>query len=440
MFLKAIKLIVFIYCSTLIIFPLKATINTPADSAITQNVRIHFRVNRTFIERDYMDNAYALRVIDRILTENPIEDVDFISVTGSASPEGDELNNSRLSELRALALKNHILLNYPQLQADQVYALSAGEDWDGLTTMVENDWNVPYRNELLYILYDEQLSREAQKRQMQALRGGRPYQYLMTHILPYLRGSVSGMIYFKKDNQPRPFEVQNDTNVSVPVDTVYKIYSDTVYLESIVYVPQEVVVFREVEKKPFFMAVKTNMLYDAALLPNLSVEIPFGRGYAWSALVEGNWSWWDTGADKYNYHRIQMGGAEVRRWFGNRTGNPLNGWFVGLYGFGGDYDIRLFADKNSDIGQQSLLSYSGGLTFGYAMPIGRRFNLEFSIGGGYLGGKYKKYKVSNCEEGVFPLLSTHNRTYFGPTKIGVSLVWQIGSGVNNKKERKGAQR
>lgn len=186
----------------------------------------------------------------------------------------------------------------------------------------------------------------------------------------------------------------------------------------------------EPDKKPFFIAVKNNLLYDVALLPNLSLEIPFGRGYKWSAVIEGNWSWWNTEANKYNYHRIQMAGVEVRRWFGNRTGNPLNGWYAGLYGYGGDYDIRLFADKNSDIGQQSLWSYSAGLTFGYVMPIGRRFNLEFGLGAGYLGGTYRKYNVSDCRDGVFPLLSTHRRNYFGVTKASVSLVWLIGSGVN----------
>lgn len=403
----------------------------PADTSAMQTVRLHYRVNRTAIERDYMDNAQALEMLDRIFSTNPTENIAYIVITGSASPEGSPQNNARLAEQRAESLKRYILTNYPGLHDDQIVTIPLGEDWGGLESMIENDANVPYRDELLRILRSG-ISREEQKRQMAVLGNGQPYKYLQEYILPHLRGGVSGTIYFRE----RPTPVA-DTVKIVRVDTVYReIYIPT---ETIVYVQQEVVPPLARAKKPFFIAVKTNLLYDAALLPNLSIEIPFGQNYKWSAALEGNWSWWDTGASKYNYHRIQMAGVEVRRWFGNRSGNPLNGWYVGLYGYGGDYDIRLFADKNSDIGQQSLWSYSGGLTFGYAMPVGRRFNLEFGFGVGYLGGIYKKYNVSDCRDGVFPLLSTHRRNYFGLTKATVSLVWQIGSGVNVN-DRKGVAR
>ncbi|WP_280744581.1 MULTISPECIES: DUF3575 domain-containing protein [unclassified Parabacteroides] len=393
--------------------------NRSIDTTLMKTVRIHYRVNRSDIEYEYMDNARALRMLDRIFSSNSVENIAYIVITGSASPEGSSQNNYRLAEWRALALKHYILTNYPGVHDDQIVTIPQGENWEGLESMIENDMNVPYRKELLRILRSK-LPREEQKRRMALLGGGQPYKYLQEHILPHLRGGVSGTIYFR--DREKPARV------------------DTVYLERKVYVTRE----REKdvepsqpleERKPFYIAVKNNLLYDLALLPNLSIEIPFGRDYKWSVAAEGNWSWWDTGASKYNYHRIQMAGIEVRRWFGNRTGNPLNGWYVGLYGYGGDYDLRLFADKNSDKGQQSLWSYSGGLTIGYAIPIGRRFNLEFGLGVGYFGGEYKKYDVSDCEEGVFPLLSTHDRTYFGPTKVGISLVWQIGSGVNKSKRK-----
>ncbi|MDL2320290.1 DUF3575 domain-containing protein [Alistipes sp. OttesenSCG-928-B03] len=382
-------------------------------------------MNRTVIERDYMDNAQALELLDRIFTTNPVENIAYILITGSASPEGPPQNNSRLAEQRAESLKYYILANHPGLYYDQIVTIPRGEDWDGLVAMVENDSNIPLRDDLLRILRSD-IAREEMKRKMAMLGGGRTYKYLQEYILPHLRGGVSGTIYFRD----RPIPV---------ADTVTVVRVDTVFLEKTVYVPQEPAYTPARPRKRFYIAVKTNLLYDAGLLPNLAVEIPFGRRYGWSAAIEGNWSWWDTGADKYNYHRIQMAGLEVRRWFGNRSRNPLNGWHVGVYGYAGDYDIRLFADKNSDVGQQSLLSYSAGLTVGYAMPLGRRFNLEFSAGGGYIGGEYKKYDVSDCADGVFPVLGTFKRNYFGLTKAGISLVWQIGSGTN-KYTRKGVKR
>ncbi|MDH6535545.1 hypothetical protein M2101_002230 [Parabacteroides sp. PM5-20] len=398
------------------------------DSTLAKTVRIYFRVNRANVERDYMDNADALDVIDQVFVGNLLDNDDFIVITGKASPEGNWKNNQRLATERALALKNYIQQKYTSIKDNQIVIFPGGEDWDGLLERVENDTDIPGREELLQLLRSD-LNRENQKVRMQTINNGKTYAYLLTHILPYLRGNVSGTIYSKKEVIET---IKTDTVELLRIDTVFiereVVRIDTVY-------PKDTIPYR----KPFVMAFKNNMIYDLGLLPNLSVEIPFGRNYRWSVAIEGNWSWWDTGASKYNYHRIQMAGLELRHWFGNKKGNPLNGWYVGAYGYGGDYDIRLFAKKNSDVGQQSLWTYSGGLTFGYAVPIGRRLNLEFGIGAGYIGGKYKKYDVSDCAEGVFPILGSYERSYFGLTKGGISLVWQIGNRPNIK-NRKGATR
>lgn len=376
-----------------------------------QTVRIHYRVNRIVIERDYMGNAEAFEMLNRIFAEHPADEIAYIVITGTASPEGPPRNNEWLSEQRAAALKNYILDNYPGFYDDQIITIARGEDWSGLETMIKKDMKVPYRNELLRILQNNRISREEQKRRMAALGGGQAYKYLQSYILPYLRGGVSSMIYFR--DKPT-------------ADTIEIVRIDTVYIERTPLLPQGNTDTDKKKKKPFYIAIKTNLLYDAALLPNLAVEVPFGKNYRWSVAAEGNWSWWDTGANNYNYHRIQMAGVELRRWFEYKTRRPLNGLYVGAYAYGGTYDVRLFAKKDTDKGQLSDLSYSAGLSLGYVIPIGWRWNLEFGIAAGYFGGKYKKYNHSTCEDGTFPWLSSHNRNYFGLTKANISIVWVIG--------------
>lgn len=409
-----------------IVLETEAKIEHPSNESVRRTVRIYYRVNQTEIEKDYMDNASALDVIDRVFVSNLLDNEVFIVITGRASPEGSSNNNQRLSKERALSLKNYIKQKSPEIKDDQLIIIPGGEDWDGLLKMVENDKNVPGRNQLLWALKSN-LSREAQKEEMKAIENGKTYAYLLKHILPYLRGNVTGTIYSKKGEQIVVETVRTDTVEVLRVDTVFVereiIYIDTVYHKEVLQKP----------KRPFVMAVKNNLIYDAVLLPNLSIEIPFGRNYRWSAGIEGNWSWWNTNADDYHYHRIQIAGAELRRWFGNKTGNPLNGWFVGTYGYGGTYDLRLFTDEKSDEGQLSNWTYSGGLTFGYAMPIAERFNLEFGLGVGYLGGKYHKYSIGDCEECLFPWRSTHQRKYIGLTKANISLVWLIGNITNKNK-------
>lgn len=397
------------------------TEQTP-DSSFVKTVRIHYHVNETVIERDYLDNAEALNIIDEAFKNNPIEEGDFIVITGRSSPEGPSRNNQRLAEERAQSLKNYIKQKYPEINGNQIITLSGEEDWDGLIMMIEKDENVPYRHELLSIL-NSSLKREEQKAWIRKLNNGKVYSYLLKNILPYLRESVAGTIYFKKGERFALGLVRTDTIEVHRVDTVF-VEKEILRIDTIL-LPKS--------RRSFVMAIKNNLIYDAALLPNLTIEIPFGHNYNWSIGIEGNWSWWNTNADSYYYHRIQMAGAELRRWFGNKTGNPLNGWFVGAYGYGGTYDVRLFTNKNSDEGQLSNWSYSGGLTFGYAMPIAKRFNLEFGFGIGYFGGEYHKYTVGTCGVCGFPWQSTHQRSYMGLTKANISLVWLIGNVTNKNK-------
>lgn len=385
------------------------------DTSNAKTVRIHYRVDDTVIERNYMDNAHTLNLIDRIFADNTLDEDDFIVITGKASPEGPYHNNLRLAEQRALSLKNYIKQKYPEIKSSQIVTLSGGEDWEGLIDMVENDMNNPYRDDMRAILHSS-FSRESQKIKLKKLDNGKAHQYLLKHILPHLREGATGTFFYKKEKPTK------DTIKIVETVVIHRI--DTVCPEK--EIPEKT-------RKPFYLAVKNNLIYDAALLPNLSVEIPFGRNYNWSLAVDGNWSWWNTDADSYYYHRIQTAGVELRRWFGNKTDNPLNGWFAGAYGYGGTYDIRLFTDEATDEGQLSNWSYSGGLTIGYAKPIAKRFNLEFGLGFGYVGGKYYKYDVAGCTECAFPWRSTHQRNYFGPTKVNISLVWLIGSGTNKSK-------
>ena len=82
------------------------------------------------------------------------------------------------------------------------------------------------------------------------------------------------------------------------------------------------------ERKPFYMAVKTNLLYDAVVVPNLGLEFYLGRG--WS--IAGNWMYtWLKNDNRYRYHRVYGGDLEVRRWlsYGRK---PLTGHHMGIYG------------------------------------------------------------------------------------------------------------
>ena len=182
-------------------------------------------------------------------------------------------------------------------------------------------------------------------------------------------------------------------------------------------------------KKLYYFALKNNLLYDAMLLPNITAEVYLGKQF--SLAVEGNWSWWSSKSIIKSdwYHRIQSVGAELRYWI--NSSYPLNGHAVGVYSMIGNYDIRTFAKNEDSKGWLSYGSWSAGLSYAYSMPITRRLNLELGLAVGYLGGKYYDYNYCIPHE-RWEQQAESNRSYFGPTRVGASIVWLFGSGNNIK--------
>ena len=181
--------------------------------------------------------------------------------------------------------------------------------------------------------------------------------------------------------------------------------------------------------KPFYMGVKTNMLYDAAIIPNVGVEFYLGKNFS----VVGNWmySWWKSDKVAW-YWRTYGGDLAVRYWFGKASKEkPLQGHHLGLYGQILTYDF--------EVGGRGYLgdkwTYGGGLEYGYSLPVARRLNIDFTLGVGYLGGEFKEYLPI---DGHYVWQVTKMRHWMGPTKAEISLVWLLGRG--NENEGKGGKR
>ena len=205
-------------------------------------------------------------------------------------------------------------------------------------------------------------------------------------------------------------------------DTV--IIRDTVYL----YLPQPAQETR-VQPKEWrpVVAIGTNLLFDAALTPNLELDFPFGLS-RWSLLAD----WWTPwyrwhGSGKHDRaYQLLTGGGEVRYWFSRRSNNVrpalLKGHFVGIYGAGGLYDFEW--DRPEHRGWQGEY-FSMGLTYGYAFAFGRNWRLTLSLSGGYVGGPQRLYEGQFDDE---HLIWQRSRmfSYIGPTKAKVSISYLVG--------------
>ena len=196
---------------------------------------------------------------------------------------------------------------------------------------------------------------------------------------------------------------------------------------------------KEEEKKPFYMAIKTNMLYDLAATPNLAVEFHLGKRFS----LHANYThaWWRNQA-KHIYWRYYGAEASFRWWFGKSSKvKPLQGHHIGLNYQIMTYDFQ-FGNKGILAGKPggTLIdrpSHTVALEYGYSVPIARRLNLDFVIGAGYNWGVFDEYIPV---DGHDVWQATKRRMYFGPTKAEISLVWLIGRGNYNKDKGKEAKR
>ena len=185
--------------------------------------------------------------------------------------------------------------------------------------------------------------------------------------------------------------------------------------------------------KPFYMNVRSNMLYDALALPNIGAEFYLGKNFS----VGANWlyGWWNS-ARRFHYWRAYGGELNGRWWVGKAASNkPLTGHHLGVYGQLYTYDFQ-WGHKGEMGGEPgdnlwNRFFWGAGVEYGYSLPVARRINIDFTLGLGYTTGTYYKYRPL---EGHNVWLSTHKRHYWGPTKLEIAFVWLIGNGNFNQKK------
>lgn len=379
-----------------------------------RSVKIYFRRGTSALDENYMDNKVALQKfaeqISKLYGEAATAEPRQVYIYSSVSPEGDASHNSRLAQGRVKSISDWI---NRELKIDIADAfISHKTDWDVLSELVHQREDVPYRDEVIEILEND-YSHKVRLNALATLRGGEPYKWLYTNLFPYMRYAAVECEFWVEPAPIQPEQPENKQEVVVEEK-----------VEKAEEVEQQVAVNVK-EKTPFYMSLKTNMLYDLATIPNLGVEFYLGGNM--SVAANGHLAWWKKDS-KALYWRAVGGDVALRYWFGKASRvKPLTGHHVGVYGQTITYDF----DLGSNGIMAEKLNWAAGVEYGYSLPVARRLNIDFTAGVGYHWGIYKEYTPI---DGHYSWLSTNRRKYFGPTKLEVSLVWLLGSGNYNKEK------
>lgn len=403
---------------------------------ISDTVSVRFPQSHSVIDLDFMKNGERLdNLLHNIAVRKSTDStllVKKVIVTGSASPEGTNAINRRLSYDRAQSIFEW-LASRIEIADSTVDFRYLGRDWNGLRELVENDSCVTHKKEVLDFIDNAIITSQNESEaddqvlnEFKHLASGQPYSYLYSNVFPELRASRVVIDYGVR----QPYIVFPDLSAGDILTSVNVPLSPAPLLG-------EIETFSHKTCKPFYMSLNTNLLYDALALPNIGAEFYIGK--QWS--IGANWlyGWWDN--DKsHRYWRAYGGELSLKRWFGHKASEkPLTGHHLGIYGGIITYDFEL-----GGIGYMGGIpggtlwdrcNYVAGVEYGYSLPIAKRLNIDFTIGVGYMGGKYVKYEPKN---GCYQWISTNRLTWFGPTKAEISLVWLIG--CDNYNREKGGRR
>lgn len=419
------KRTVFTCCFMLLLwFDLLAfELNTYRDSLFVQ---IKFRQGYSFIDTSFSENSVHLSRVISLLNSalaDSLTTVQHVTIKGSASPEGYTKNNRFLAKKRALNMRAYIL-NNTSLADSVIRIVDSDVDWGMLSDMIDTT-DQPWRKNAVKIIktipiwiFEDRRIVDGRKRRLGMLSGGRAWEYMEENFFPEMR-NVQFWIVWERVEESVPLKEcpvedydmeRGDSVANVPVVTgerEIKMGSGRVGDSGL-----------EIEDRTFIALLKTNMLYDVVAVPSIGLEVALSAN--WSVGVNWMYAWWSRNT-RQRFWRVYGGDLELRRWFSSRRdGRPwLTGHHVGVYGQMLTYDVEW--GGNGYLGDR--WSWGVGLSYGYSMPVGRCFNIDFSLGVGYLEGDYMKYRPKdNCYVWEF----TRKRKWFGPTKAEVSLVWYIG--------------
>ena len=389
-----------------------------SDSAVVESFSIYYECDSTTVNPDYLSNKANISRILHYVKNSPR--IDSITIYSWSSPEGREEYNLSLSKERARAAKRFLLSHSPdslKLNSDKIKLSPVAENWSGLIAAVKEHYDRPNKERILKLMHDYKVSSDVRKWKIKCLDQGQSWRYLIDNYMPPLR-AASWICVWGEILEP------------------LKEYPVPVYL---IPAPEPGPAMPEEEKmrRRGVFAFKTNLLYDALLVPNLGIEFYLGKNVSLAA----NWmyAWWKDD-QRHWYWRAYGGDLGLRFWFGKKAKERrFAGHHLGFYGQVVTYDIAL--GSRGQIGGVpggaiwDRTNFGGGIEYGYSVPVAKRLNLDFSIGVGYLGGEYTEYIP---QDDCYVWQATKYRNWIGPTKAEFSLVWVLGGGKAVKK--KGGER
>jgi flagellar motor protein MotB len=167
-------------------------------------------------------------------------------------------------------------------------------------------------------------------------------------------------------------------------------------------------------------SIKTNLLADITTSMNLAFEFRTGKRTSIDLMGQWNPFQYKGGLTKWKHWGVQ---PEFRLW----TKETMRGHFFGFHGHYAFYNVGglwngPFTKYMHDNRFQGWLA-GAGISWGHRWNFTEQWGLEVTAGVGYAYKEYGRYECKDCGT----KLDDKSKHYFGPTKVGVNLIFSGGS-------------
>ncbi len=402
--------------------------------------KVVFPVNKFTIPQN---SAFRKELIDEIIPyfNNKEYALEAMVVRGAASPEGPYGWNKTLSALRSKSLLNLIEQYSAYPVGDRLTVNEVPEDYLYLLMLMKERKDRDYARVAAVVDKYIAVDQAELKAQLMAMDNQTLWKRLLKEYFPEMR-AARVVLFFKKYEGVEPKPISGvQIGEGIGRNTALTVPDISVDIAPELRLPR-----REV------LSVKTNLLFDFAYvpgydrfcpIPNIAVEYyPLHGHFTFGASFDC--PWWQHYSE-HKYFQVRNYQLEARYYFRNGgvehtgygNGAAYKGWYLQAYANMGLFGVCFDANRGWE-GE----GVGGGLGFGYVLPLTRKghWRLEF---GAQLGVFFTKYDPYQYESVLYPerhddlyyykwdkfgnlfKRRQHAFTWFGPTRIGITLTYDL---------------
>ncbi len=374
-------------------------------------------------------------------------------IRGAASPDGPYAWNSKLSQLRRQSLLRLISDNVKHPIDSFLTVKEVPEDYLYLLLLMKERHDKDYNRVAAVVDKYIDSDQEKLKKELMAIDNKQLWRRLLHEYFPEMR-AARVVLFFKK-------HITLPTMSPCTADFTPRMDVSLQPFSQLIPAPMVNVDLRIPRRE--LLSVKTNLLLDAAYMPfgydkfcpipNIAIEYyPLHGHFTYGASFDC--PWWQNYKD-HKYFQVRNYQLETRYYLkdgsveklGYGNGAAFRGWYFQAYAHLGLYGI-CFDENRGWEGE----GFGGGLGVGYVLPLTKKghWRLEFGLQAGVFWTKYDPYQYESVlypnrhddlyyykwnDFGDFFSRRKHNLTWIGPTRVGITLTYDL---LYRQRTKKGA--